>query len=152
MGLLSPTGDYIYDDDGTEHEIYETPDGEFYTLKNGGVIGAFKQGGQMNVIPEGALHAHKNHMEGAGKDFTMKGIPVMDNDGNQVAEVEREELILNKENTDKIEDLYKKFYSDDLTEQEKDELAIKAGKRLAKELIENVDDRVGLIDKIDNGN
>jgi len=41
----------------------------------------FKQGGQMNVIPEGALHAHKNHMEGAGEDFTAKGIPVVDNNG-----------------------------------------------------------------------
>ena len=42
---------------------------------------AFKQGGQMNVIPEGALHARKNNMEGAGEDFTAKGIPVINNDG-----------------------------------------------------------------------
>jgi hypothetical protein len=44
-------------------------------------VEAFKQGGQMNVIPEGALHARKNNMEGAGEDFTAKGIPVMSNDG-----------------------------------------------------------------------
>jgi len=56
-------------------------------------------------------------------------------------------LILNKENTDKFEDLYKRFYSENISEKEKDELAIKAGKRLAKELIENTDDRVGLIEK-----
>jgi hypothetical protein len=37
----------------------------------------------MSVIPEGALHAHKNHMEGAGEDFTAKGIPVVDNNGEQ---------------------------------------------------------------------
>ena len=110
-------------------------------------VEAFKQGGQINVIAEGALHAHKNHMEGAGEDFTAKGVPVIDAQGNQTAEIEREELILNKENTDKIEDLYKKFFSEGISEKEKDELAIRAGKRLAKELIENTDDRVGLIEK-----
>jgi len=35
----------------------------------------------MTVIPEGALHARKNNMEGAGKDITAKGIPVVDNKG-----------------------------------------------------------------------
>jgi hypothetical protein len=44
-------------------------------------VEAFKQGGQMSVIPEGALHARKNNMEGAGEDFTAKGIPVIDNNG-----------------------------------------------------------------------
>ena len=66
---------------------------------------AFKQGGQMNVIPEGALHARKNNMEGAGKDFTHKGIPVIDDDGKQQAEIEREEVIFNKEVTEKLENL-----------------------------------------------
>jgi len=37
----------------------------------------------MNVIPEGALHARKNNMEGAGEDFTAKGIPVMTADGKE---------------------------------------------------------------------
>jgi len=37
----------------------------------------------MSVIPEGALHARKNNMEGAGEDFTAKGIPVVDNKGEQ---------------------------------------------------------------------
>jgi len=37
----------------------------------------------MSVIPEGALHARKNNMEGAGEDFTAKGIPVVDNNGEQ---------------------------------------------------------------------
>ena len=40
-----------------------------------------KNGGQVSVIPEGALHARKNNMEGAGEDFTSKGIPVVDNKG-----------------------------------------------------------------------
>jgi len=43
---------------------------------------AFKQGGQMNVIPEGALHKNKNHMELAKKgEITHKGVPVIDNNG-----------------------------------------------------------------------
>jgi hypothetical protein len=44
---------------------------------------ALKQGGQMNVIPEGALHARKNNMDLAKEgEITHKGIPVVDNDGN----------------------------------------------------------------------
>lgn len=108
----------------------------------------FKNGGQMNVIPEGALHARKNNMEGAGKDFTAKGIPVIDNDGEQKAEIEKEEWTMTKELTDDIESWYKKYYSEDLTQKEKDELAIKCGKRICKELLHNTDDRAGLIDKI----
>jgi len=43
---------------------------------------AFKQGGQMSVIPEGALHARKNEMELAKEGtITHKGIPVVDNEG-----------------------------------------------------------------------
>lgn len=110
---------------------------------------SFKQGGQMNVIPDGALHAHKNHMEGAGEYITAKGIPVVTTDTEeQTAEIEREELILTKENTEKIEDLYRKFFDEETSESGKDELAIKAGKLLSKELIENTDDRTGLINKL----
>jgi hypothetical protein len=57
---------------------------------------AFKQGGQMSVIPEGALHARKNNMDGAGEDFTAKGIPVVDNQGEQQAEIECNEIIFRK--------------------------------------------------------
>lgn len=114
---------------------------------------AFKQGGQMNVIPEGALHSHKNHMEGAGKDFTAKGIPVMTADGKeQVAEIEKNEIVFNKEVTNFIEENYKKFYSDEVSSSEKDELAIKAGKRLVKEILKNTDDRTGLIEEVANKN
>jgi len=35
---------------------------------------------QQNVIPEGALHARKHHMENA-EGLTQKGIPVIDNKG-----------------------------------------------------------------------
>lgn len=110
---------------------------------------AFKQGGQMNVIPEGALHARKNNMELAEKgEITHKGVPVIDNDGNQQAEIEREEIIFNKEVTEKLEKWYKEFKSDESSSTEKDKLAIEAGKLLAKEIIENTDDRTGLIDNV----
>lgn len=106
---------------------------------------AFKQGGQMNVIPEGALHAHKNHMEGAGEEFTAKGIPVVDNNGEQQAEIEREEVIFTKDLTDFLEENMKKYNEENSN---KDEIAIKVGKRLTKELLTNIDDRTGLIDKV----
>lgn len=105
----------------------------------------FKQGGQMNVIPEGALHAHKNHMEGAGEEFTAKGIPVVDNNGEQQAEIEREEVIFTKDLTDFLEENMKKYNEENSN---KDEIAIKVGKRLTKELLTNIDDRTGLIDKV----
>ena len=108
-------------------------------------IEAFKQGGQMNVIPEGALHARKNNMEGAGEDFTSKGIPVVDNNGEQQAEIEKNEVIFNKDLTDFLEENMKKYNEEN---SDKDAIAIKVGKRLAKELLTNTDDRTGLIDKI----
>lgn len=109
---------------------------------------AFKQGGQMNVIPEGALHAHKNHMEGAGEDFTAKGVPVIDAQGNQTAEIEREEWTMNKELTEDVEKWYKEYYKEDISQKDKDELAIKCGKRITKELLHNTDDRANLIAKV----
>ena len=111
-------------------------------------IEAFKQGGQMNVIPEGALHARKNNMEGAGEDFTAKGIPVVDNDGEQQAEIEKEEWTMTKELTDDVEKWYKEYYKEDTSQKDKDELAIKCGKRITKELLHNTDDRANLIAKM----
>ena len=118
-------------------------------IDNEGGLYYFKQGGQMNVIPEGALHARKNNMEGAGEDFTHKGIPVVDNDGEQQAEIERNEVIFNKDLTDFIESNYKKFKSEETKNSEKDEIAIKVGKRLVKELLTNTDDRTGLISEVE---
>ncbi len=107
-----------------------------------------KQGGQMNVIPEGALHARKNNMEGAGEDFTAKGIPVVDNNGEQQAEVEKEEWTMTKELTEDVEKWYHKFYNEETSQKEKDELAIKCGKRICEELLHNTDDRAKLIEKM----
>lgn len=115
-------------------------------------ITEFKQGGtiQQNIIPEGALHKNKNHMELASEgEITHKGIPVVDNDGNQQAEVEREEWTINKDLTNDIEKWYKEYFKDDLSQKEKDELAIKCGKRITKELLHNTEDRVGLIQDVE---
>ena len=109
----------------------------------------FKQGGQMSVIPEGALHARKNNMEGAGEDFTAKGIPVIDNNGEQQAEIERDEIIFRKEVTDKMEELYKKYNSEE-SSTKKDEIAIEMGKIITCEITKHTQDNTGLIDKIQN--
>ena len=112
-------------------------------------VEAFKQGGQMNVIPEGALHARKNNMELAKEgEVTHKGVPVVDNDGVQQAEVEKEEWTMTKELTDDVEAWYKKYYDEETSQKEKDELAIKCGKRIVKELLHNTDDRANLIAKM----
>ena len=123
---------------------------------------AFKQGGQMNVIPEvfkqggavipsGSLHAHKNHMELASEGIvTPKGIPVISEENGEIqqqAEIEREEVIFDKQATTDIEKLYKKFNETD-KESEKNEIAIKAGKILTDIFINNTEDNTGLIEKV----
>lgn len=105
---------------------------------------------QKNVIPEGALHKNKHHIEHTD-GLTQKGIPVVDNEGEQQAEVECEEIIFTLEVTKALEERYHKYYSDELTQKEKDELAIEAGKLLVKEILYNTDDRVGLIEKCEKG-
>lgn len=101
-------------------------------------ISKFQNGGSVNVIPEGALHARLHHMEDA-KGLTKKGIPVVDNDGNQQAEIERNEIIFRKEVTDQIEALRKDG---------SDKAAIECGKLLAKEIVENTDDKTGLVPEL----
>ena len=105
---------------------------------------------QKNVIPEGALHAHKHHMENA-EDLTKKGIPVVDNNGEQQAEVEKNEIIFSLEVTKQLENLYKRYQEDTNTQKEKDELAIEAGKLLVYEILHNTIDRTGLIKECKKG-
>ena len=112
-------------------------------------LGAFKQGGQMTTIPAGELHARKNHMEDLGLNITKKGIAVIDQDGQQQAEIERNEIIFCKKATDKIEEAYKKFNDSD-SEKEKDEIAIRVGKFLTQEIIENTEDKTNLIEEVAN--
>ena len=138
---LRPTGEYAPDG----QEYYISPSGDRYTLQPQ----AFKQGGQMSVIPEGALHARKNDMELAKEGMvTHKGVPVVDKDGDQVAEIERNEVIFSKKITDKMEELYKKYNSEDTSNSKKDEIAIEMGKIITCELMTNTDDRTGLIEEV----
>lgn len=104
-------------------------------------VAQFAEGGKMNVIPEGALHARLHHMDVDG--ITKKGIPVViEEEGGELvqqAEIERNEIIFTKEVTEKLEELYKKGT---------DEAAIEAGKLLAYQIIENTIDNTGLIDEV----
>lgn len=96
---------------------------------------------QKNLIPEGALHKNKHHMEHTD-GLTQKGIPVIDNEGEQQAEIELNEIIFTLEVTKKLEELYKDG---------SDEAAIKAGKLLVDEILFNTDDRTNLIAKCEKG-
>ena len=87
-------------------------------------------------------------MEGAGEDITSKGIPVIDNNGEQQAEIERNEIIFRKTITDKIEKLYKKFNEEE-SASKKDEIAIEMGKIITCEIIEHTDDKTGLIQEVE---
>lgn len=104
----------------------------------------FKSGGKMNVIPSGALHAHKHGISSEELDgnITKKGIPVVYYDGgevNQAAEIEKNEIIFTKEITDKLEALRKKGTV---------EASIEAGKLLTTQILYNTQDNTGLIQTI----
>lgn len=108
-------------------------------------VDLFKDGGAINIIPEGALHAHKHNMDIEG--ITPKGIPVVSNkEGGEVeqqAEIEREEIIFRLEVTKKLEELEKKFYDSETSQKEKDECALEAGKLLVEEILYNTQDNTG---------
>lgn len=105
-------------------------------LKKGGVVGI-----DTNLIPEGALHARLNHLqEGDLEDTTRKGIPVLDSEGRQIAEIEHSEIIFRLELTKKVEELMKDG---------SDEAMIEAGKIITKELITNTQDNSGITTKED---
>lgn len=104
-------------------------------------IPEFQNGGSINVIPDGALHARKHNMEMDG--ITRKGIPVVSESNGEIeqqAEIEKEEIIFRLEVTQKLEELEKKFYSDESTQEEKDECALEAGKLLVNEILYNTQD------------
>ena len=109
---------------------------EIQAFQNGGVIGI-----DVNVIPEGKYHAHKNHLGEINEeyeDLTKKGIPVVvhaeGGELEQVAEIEKMELIFRLEVTEKLEELFKDG---------SDEAMIEAGKLVAYEIMENTQDNSG---------
>lgn len=107
----------------------------------------FAEGGTVNVIPDGALHAHKHHLEDISPEYeqvTSKGIPVVtEEEGGKLkqhAEIERNEIIFRLEVTKKLEELMKDG---------SDDAAIEAGKLLAHEIINNTVDNTGLMEVIE---
>ena len=84
-------------------------------------------------------------------NLTKKGIPVIDNEGEQQAEIEREEILFTLEVTKKLEELYDKYFNENSTQKDKDEVAIEAGKLLVYEILYNTDDRTNLISKCKEG-
>lgn len=131
----------------TQEQIAEALSKEFpeASLNITDEVRAFKEGGKvnsrdMNVIPEGALHARLNHMD--NKDLTKKGIPVVAKDGDkleQTAEIERNEIIFNLSVTNKLEELMKDGSA---------KAALEAGKLLAEEILHNTIDNTGLIKEV----
>lgn len=105
---------------------------------------------QKNVIPEGALHKNKHHMDHA-EGLTKKGIPVIDEDGEQQAEIELNEIIFTLEVTKQLEEYYDIFYSEEATNKEKEQAALDAGKLLVYQILENTEDRTGLIESCKKG-
>lgn len=111
-------------------------------LQDGGVIGI-----DTNILPEGALHRELNDLDDVkpeiGEEVTRKGIPVIVTDSEcnieQVAEIEKEEIILRKELTVKVEKLWKDG---------SEEAMIEAGKLLTDEIITNTQDNTG---QLENG-
>ena len=111
-------------------------DEDIQSFQNGGIIGI-----DMNVIPEGKYHAHNNHLGELNEDYedlTKKGIPVVvHSEGGeleQIAEIEKMELIFRLEVTEKLEELFKDG---------SDEAMIEAGKLVAVEIMENTQDNSG---------
>lgn len=99
----------------------------------------YKSGGSFNIIPEGALHKNKHHLEDIDskfEDVTSKGIPVISEseggDITQHAEVEKEEIIFRLEVTKKLEELAR---------ENTDDAALEAGKLLVKEILYNTIDK-----------
>ena len=132
----------------TQEQIAEALSKEFpeASLNITDEVRAFKEGGKvnskdMNVIPEGALHARLNHMD--NEDFTKKGIPVVAKDGDkleQTAEIERNEIIFNLSVTNKLEELMRDGSA---------KAALEAGKLLVEEILHNTIDNTGLIKEVE---
>lgn len=102
----------------------------------------FEDGGKINIIPEGARHSRLNHLDDVNDDFedvTKKGIPVVtpteDGDLEQVAEIERTELVINLDLTNEVEELRRKW-----KETKDEKYLIEAGKLLAEDVVTNTFD------------
>lgn len=131
---------YLYEPLPKQEEPVRVEETDVEKFANGGSI--------ENVIVSGVLHSRnskvKQNEEYSNAKLTKKGVPVVvKEDGGsieQVAEVEREELILHKDLTEKIEKLY---------EDGSEDAMIEAGKILSEELTKNIKDNTNVIAKIE---
>lgn len=107
----------------------------------------FLQNGGSILIPKGALHKNKHHIKDnapeIAEELTQKGIPVIITDENgevtQVAEIEKEEMVLEKTLTNKVEALWKKGDEDAM---------IECGKVIVCALFNNCDDNAKLVKSV----
>ncbi len=121
--------------------------------KNGGQLTDIELAEEQSIIPEGALHKNKHHLDIDG--ITKKGVPVITIDGDaetleeikaaedtitQHAEVESAEVIFSKELTDFIEEKREEWH-----ETNSNDILEEVGKRVTKELLFNTDDRMNMI-------
>lgn len=121
------------------------------TLQTGGIITS-NDVKEMNVIPEGALHARKHNLpEEIASQVTDKGIPVItQEEGGKItqhAEIEHSEIIFTKSVSKQLEEWFKE-YNETENNNRKKELELECGKFLTSEILENTDDRVGLIEQV----
>ena len=135
-----------------EAKLFFAEDPKYGTAYKSGwpqFFGKFQQGGSINVIPEGALHARKHNMDIDG--ITPKGIPVVSDENGtieQQAEIEREEIIFRLEVTKELEQLQREYDKENTSQKEKDQLALQAGKLLVNEILYNTIDNTGLINNV----
>ena len=152
----------MWEDLYIETETQFTPwwQGEIQFAQNGAKLEEVETSEEPSVIPEGALHKNKNHLD---LDITKKGIPVITTEGNtgdtfeeikedggeitQHAEIEAEEIIFSKELTDYIEDARKKWHK---AYKQDSELLLEVGKRITKEILQNTEDNTNLIEKLED--
>lgn len=124
-----------------------------FTGPSSGVV-KHKGGGKFNVIPSGALHKERHHIEDVKSGMehvTTKGIPVVlknkAGEMRQQAEVEREEIIFTKQLTDKLEKM-RKEYDECEDDDRANEIARKAGELLADQILFKTKDYSGITKKI----
>ena len=140
-----------------EEIIYEKEEPEIVKAQNGAKLEQIEVSDQQNVIPSGAMHKNKNHLD---LDVTQKGIPVITVEDDsaetfedikeqedtlvQHAEVEEAEIIFNKELTIFLENLRKQWHESDKKD---DNICLEAGMRLAKEIVTNTEDNTDVTEK-----
>lgn len=100
--------------------------------KKGGILGVASKEAS-SVIIEGALHSEKNNLN--SPELGEKGVPIVDEAGEKVAEVERDEILFTIGVTREIES-HTSIYQGQKKE-ERSSTCLSLGKLIAKEVLEN---------------